>query len=413
MNISSWNISKSFFTALLALTGTVASAQSNTIAQDTALYRFYAALRNADSNVITVLHLGDSHVQAGFFPLTTANYLQQSFGSAGRGWVFPFNLAGTNGPEDYRWNSTGSWRSARVVDRYKNDPLGPGAIAITSQNNAPTLGYTGKQEGVDNSIREAELYYDSGIDDSSLTVPGAEVMTYGVPLSEDGETLQKATLLFPDAVQSFQARWDEKGSNPFRFYGAILRNGNNGILYNSVGINGAMYQHYNEQSSILTAQMTVMKPQLVIISLGTNEAYSSLNASAFREQMDRTVSLIKRTNPNACIVLTTPAESKRVSKRAIRKKSGKKYYTTYKVSYYPNPYVTVVTQQIVNYCRTNGLACWNFNELTKSMAGNFASGWALDHIHFNARGYQLQGKLLYEALNEGYLKYLKETKNTQ
>lgn len=395
------------------MTGSVVTAQNNTLAQDTALNRFYAALRHSDSSVISILHLGDSHVQAGFYPLTTANYLQKTFGSAGRGWVFPFNLAGTNGPEDYRWNSTVRWQTDRVVDRYKEEPLGPGAIVITSQSDAPTIAYSGKQDGIDNSILQAELYYDAGLENSSIATPGASVNITGIPFPDAGQTLRKATLTFPDAVQSFQARWDEKGSIPFRFYGAMLRNGHNGVLYSAVGINGAMYQHYNEQSSILTAQMAVMQPQLVIISLGTNEAYSSLNGAAFRVQMDSTVQLIKRTYPSACIVLSTPAESKRVSKKAYRRKSGKKYKTYYKVAYYPNPYVTVVTQQIMNYCRENGLACWNFNALTRSMAGSFAGLWANDHIHFNARGYQLQGKLLYEALNQGYLKYLKEAKITQ
>jgi lysophospholipase L1-like esterase len=409
MNIS-WNISKSFLTVMLAITGTTATAQTNTIAQDTALNRFYAALQKADSNVISILHLGDSHIQAGFFPLTTANYLQQAFGSAGRGWVFPYNLAGTNGPEDYRWNSTGRWQSARVVDRYKEEPLGPGAIVITSQNGAPTIAYSGKQDGIDNSIHEAQLFYDAGLDNSSISVPDADVQVTGVPFPEAGETVRKATLTFPETVQSFQARWEEKGNSPFRFYGALLRNGHNGVLYSAIGINGAMYQHYNEQSSILTAQMEVLQPQLVIISLGTNEAYSSLSASSFRAQIDSAVQLIKRTRPDASIVLTTPAESKRTSKRAFRRKVGKKYRTYYKVAYYPNPYITVVTQQIMNYCRENGLACWNFNALTRSMAGSFSGSWAIDHIHFNARGYQLQGRLLYEALHAGYLKYLKEEK---
>jgi lysophospholipase L1-like esterase len=407
MNIS-WNISRSFLTVMLVITGTAAMAQTNNaIAQDTALNRFYAALHKADSNVISILHLGDSHIQAGFFPLTTANYLQQAFGSAGRGWVFPFNLAGTNGPEDYRWNSTGRWQSARVVDRYKDEPLGPGAIVLTSQSGAPTLAYSGKQDGIDNTIRVAELFYDAGLDDSSINTPGADVQVTGVPFPGAGETVKKATLTFPESVQSFQARWDEKGNSPFRFYGALLRNGHNGVLYSAIGINGAMYQHYNEQSSILSAQMEVLQPQLVIISLGTNEAYSSLSASSFRAQIDSAVQLIKRTRPDASIVLTTPAESKRTSKRAFRKKVGKKYRTYYKIAYYPNPYITVVTQQIMNYCRENGLACWNFNALTRSMAGSFSGSWAVDHIHFNARGYQLQGKLLYEALHAGYEKYLK------
>jgi lysophospholipase L1-like esterase len=68
----------------------------------------------------------------------------------------------------------------------------------------------------------------------------------------------------------------------------------------------------------------------------------------------------------------------------------------------------MVTQQIVNYCRNNSLACWNFNALNKAMKGSFAGAWAPDHIHFNARGYQLQGRLLYEALQLAYQQYMEQ-----
>ena len=200
MNINSWTTSKYILTGLLALAGSVANAQTNTIAQDTALNRFYAALHKTDSNVVSILHLGDSHIQAGFFPGTTASYLQEDFGNAGRGWVFPFNIAGTNGPEDYRWNSTGRWQAARIVDRYKDDPLGPGAIVITSTSGAPTLSFNGKE----NNVRQADLYYDAGVDDSSINVPGAEVTVSSSPFPYAGETVRRATLTFPDGVQSFQ-----------------------------------------------------------------------------------------------------------------------------------------------------------------------------------------------------------------
>ncbi|HEY1164862.1 MAG TPA: hypothetical protein VGE90_06830 [Chitinophaga sp.] len=42
------------------------------------------------------------------------------------------------------------------------------------------------------------------------------------------------------------------------------------------------------------------------------------------------------------------------------------------------------------------------------MKSSFAAGWAPDHIHFNARGYQLQGRLLYEALHQAYKAYLEK-----
>lgn len=416
MNISRWNNNKKGIIGLLtgALMGIsqLAVAQQNTIAQDTALYRFFAALQKADSNVVSILHLGDSHIQAGFFSGTTGNHLQYDFGSAGRGWVFPYNLANTNGPSDYRWNSTVRWQTDKIIDRNKSsDILGPGAIVISSQYDAPTLAFNGKEEGAANDVRQAELFYDPGTDDSSISVPGAGIDVSGLPFP-GSSTLRKASITFAEPVQSFQVRWDRQNAQPFRFFGAMLLNGHNGILYSAVGINGAMYQHYNDNNATLVAEMEVMKPQLVIISLGTNEAYSSLNAQAFRTQIDSTVQLIRRRQPQATILLTTPPECKRMSRRTLRKKVGKKYRTYYKVSYYPNPYIGVVTQQIMSYCRENGLACWNFNSVNKAMAGSFAGGWSQDHIHFNVRGYQLQGKLLYEALHTSYEKYLKTQPKT-
>ena len=413
MNLSRWKINKiNFIAGIITLSANLTFAQGNRIpqgvriAQDTALYRFFVSLDGADSNVVSILHLGDSHIQAGFFPQATASLLKKDFGDAGRGWVFPWNLAGTNGPGDYRWNSTSRWAVDRVIDKNKPEILGPGAILISSQQSSPALAFNGREEGPDYQISQVALFYDAGAPDAILTAPGAGIDISGAPF-DGGSTVRMASLTFPQPVKSFQVRWEEKANDPFRFFGAMLYNGNSGILYNAVGINGAMYQQYNESNEVLKAQMAVMKPQLVIISLGTNEAYSSLNTSNFRSQIDSAVQLIRRSQPGASILLTTPPECKRVSKRAIRKKAGKKYRTYYKISYYPNPYIAVVTQQIMSYCRENGIACWNFNAENKIREKEFAGGWSPDHIHFNVRGYQLQGRLLYEALHQSYLKYKK------
>ncbi|KAA2245610.1 hypothetical protein F0L74_06540 [Chitinophaga agrisoli] len=391
--------------AMLATASVQAQHGPNTIQQDTALNRFFAALQQADSNVVSVLHLGDSHIQAGYFPEATCAGLQQQFGNAGRGWVFPFNLAGTNGPDDYRWNSNVRWQPDKVIDRHKDYEPGPGGIVITTQSAAPALSFNGQSgQGPDDEVHVAELFYDAGTAGVHVTAPDAEVAVTPVPYAGT-ETLSMATLTFQETVQSFQARWDSNGSAPFHFYGAVLRNGHNGVLYHAIGINGAMYQHYVESSSTLVSQMQALQPQLVIISLGTNEAYSGLSASAITEQIDNTVRLMREQFPEACFVLTTPPECMRTARRAFRKKVGKKYRTYYRISYYPNAAITMVTQQIVSYCRNNGLACWNFNAVNRSMKQEFAGGWAQDHIHFNARGYQLQGRLLSQALQDAYKTY--------
>lgn len=396
-----------FLAGIFSFTASLGFAQGNRIAQDSALHKFFASLDRSDSMVVSILHLGDSHIQAGFFPEATATLLQKQFGDAGRGWVFPWNLANTNGPADYRWNSTARWSADRVIDRYKPTVLGPGAIMISSTQSSPALAYNRREDSPENNISQAELFYDAGPEEATVVSPGADISVFGPPFREASSTMKVAHLNFDDPVQSFQVRWDDKGSQPFHFYGAMLFNGKPGIQYNAVGINGAMYSQYNDANNTLVAQMDVMKPQLVIISLGTNEAFGSLNASNFRTQIDSTVSVIRRYQPGASILLTTPAESKRVSKHAVRKKVGKKYKTFYKISYYPNPYIAVVTQQIMSYCKEKGIACWNFNAENRFRDAEFASGWAGDHIHFNARGYQLQGRLLYDAIYQSYLKYKK------
>lgn len=380
----------------------------DTIQQDTALYRFFEALQQADSNVVSILHLGDSHIQAGTWPVTTGAALQKEFGNAGRGWVFPYNLAGTNGPDDYRWNSTVRWKAGKIIDRYKEGEPGPGAIVITTGGSSPALYFNGRSEnGADDEVSKAQLFYDTGSADGSVLAPGAAVTVSGMPF-DGAPTLSKATLEFSSAVQSFQCRWESSNTGRFRFYGAVLQNGHSGVLYHAIGINGAQYQHYTGNPSTLTAQMQVLQPQLVIISLGTNEAYSGLNAAAVTAQIDSTVRLLRQQQPDVAILLTTPPECMRTVRKAFRKKVGKKYRTYYRISLYPNPSIGMVTQQIVNYCRDNGLACWNFNALNKAMKSSFAGGWAPDHIHFNARGYQLQGRLLYEALHLAYKAYLEQ-----
>lgn len=412
------NLSRQWVTVLLlVLSGFTTYAQQqhadvNSIQQDTALYHVFNSLSAADSNVITILHLGDSHIQAGYFSMTTASLLQNQFGYAGRGYVFPYNLAGTNGPEDYRWNSTTRWSSERVVDRNKSDVLGPGAIVISSQNDAPTLSFAGKPDGtMDNNFRKVTLLYDAGNTNNTLVVPDATVTVTRAPFP-GSPTLSMATLDFLQTSQSFQARWEGTGNGPFRFYGAIMENSRNGVLYHSVGINGAMYQHYNEFSNILLAEMEVLKPQLVIISLGTNEAYGGrMDPLAFRDEIDKAVTLIREQNPAVNILLTTPPDCMRAVRKATRKKVGKKKYKTiYHTAYYPNPYISMVTQQIMGYARQHGIACWNFNAVNKAQSSRFAGAWAPDHIHFNVKGYQQQGQLLYEALQRSYTHYLQQTK---
>ena len=65
--------------------------------------------------VFSVVYLGDSHVQADFGGAVLRRRLSEVPGSAGRGIVIPFKLAGTNEPNDYSVRMQPRYLSAKLM----------------------------------------------------------------------------------------------------------------------------------------------------------------------------------------------------------------------------------------------------------------------------------------------------------
>lgn len=372
------NISRSSFKLLLSIIiiTSSAKAQQKFLFNDTCLYPFFEHLQ--DNKTANILHLGDSHVQAGFLPNAVANGLKQKFGDAGTGWVFPYNLAGTNGPDGYKWSSNTRWSADRIVDRNISEWPGPGGIAITGSG---TLTYTGK------NVSEAAIYFSEGTaetDDGDLT---QEVTDFG----------QVATLIFHNPQPTFSIKLPRA-----QFYGAVIYGSDSGILYSSIGINGAQFTHYNQDAQkAIHLQMEILKPQLVIVSLGTNEAFGGINAAQLRQEMNKTVWAIKESAPEASILFTTPPSGMMKKRQVPYKRKGK---TRYRISYVRNPQVAVIRAEMIQFCKDNGIAYWDFHEAMKADK-SFARGWSLDHVHFNAFGYTRQGSLLYDAIIASWEKW--------
>ena len=77
------------------------------------VFRKWSAVGSDTAVVVSILHLGDSHIQAGFFSGAVRDSLQAVFGDAGRGLVAPLKLLGTNEPPDYTITSPNSWYGAK------------------------------------------------------------------------------------------------------------------------------------------------------------------------------------------------------------------------------------------------------------------------------------------------------------
>jgi LysM repeat protein len=171
-------------------------------------------------------------------------------------------------------------------------------------------------------------------------------------------------------------------------YGMVLENTRSkGILYHTIGVNGAQYEHFNASSHFIE-QLSELTPDLIIVSLGTNETISGgFSPEAFYRQVDELIVSLEKNMPHASILITTPPD-------------------TYLARRYVNPNGSRAKDLLFNYSMNNDLACWNLYDI---MGGEgamdlwYKNGLAQnDRIHFTGKGYGLQGDLLFEALMNGY-----------
>ena len=149
------------------------------------------------------------------------------------------------------------------------------------------------------------------------------------------------------------------------YYGFSLKNGKSGILYHAVGINGAMYVNYTDSAYI--AQLALLKPDLLIVSMGTNETFGRrFRAEEFAMQVKAFLSLVKAQMPQAAILLTTPPECyKRVT---VNKKRV----------FQRNTNTEQAAETLVRVAKEEGIACWDLFSATGGK--NSCRKWLHDNL---------------------------------
>jgi len=371
--------------------------EADTLLNAGVLMPFFKKLRNlenGDSSQVSILHIGDSHIQADFITREVRKNLQLRFGNAGRGLVFPLRVAGTNEPSDYKSTTNTSWTIAKVNSQAQSPEPGISGISMSSGQSGVFFDITTlNHDELDYAFTTVTLIHakDSLQFDCRFTdsPPRYGYLMSALPM-EPGECTTVVPFSHHTNYVRLQAEQTEAGQKSMTVNGVILQNNKPGILYHSVGINGAKYEDYLN-SPLFFTQLKVLKPDLVIVSLGTNEG---ANVKVKEDEMITSVTSmlqrIRSANPETCILITTPTDN---------------YYK----KKYKNPYLQVVHSALVKSAELEHVACWDLYTITGGYGSNIKWRKALmlqrDGVHFNKQGYTLQGALLYKALTESYLKY--------
>lgn len=353
-------------------------------------------LVNADT-LFNIVHIGDSHIQADVATAVVRKHLQQQFGDGGRGLVVPFRLAGTNQPLDYKLRASSTGASAMLMRTPWHIPMGFTGIAVTlspiteclyvSANqpfsiinvfaNGPTL-ITAVHDSDGKAIQYTTYPDDSGAKillsqsttSCNINISGGKTILYGLDLR--------------------RGVYDTGKHNPKQA---------NGIVYHTIGNNGATYGSYNRVPEF-AAGVALLNPNLIIVSLGANEAFGKISNESFRQSIATLVNSLKHENPNAQIILTTPAECQRkvVTRRRGRRGRRGRRVTSYQV----NANCLRLRNVILQYGKDNHLPVYDFYAVAGGQGSSTkwlnAGLLSRDRIHRTFAGYHLEGQLLTIAL---------------
>lgn len=421
----------------------------NDIQNALALKTFYGKLyqlEQTNQGKINIVHIGDSHIQADLFTAKIRRELQLVYGNAGFGFTFPYSVAKTNNSAPFRYTASGSFQSYRNLYADDSKPVGLSGFSLETKSadfaiqlmvkdaqfNFTKLKVITPQNAnlFDVSVSNKSIIIEQKIPKKiTHKVKPGEVLggianKYNVSLKalkkanglksdmiRDGKTLTiptkgtqskttTKTEYIPIDLQPSRFTTDyiseipldkialvpNEDVNEFALNGLVLENDNSGIIYHSIGVNGAKASDYNK-FPLFYDQLPALQPDLVIISLGTNESFDKQSGAQYYEHLDKMIASIKLKNPQTAVLVMSSPPS------ILHRK-------------YTNTFIEDYSAKIKEKAIEKEYAVWDLLYIlggNKAIYRNAAKGYmARDKVHYSKAGYEQQGELFFEAFVQSY-----------
>jgi lysophospholipase L1-like esterase len=351
------------------------------------LDRFYQSL--LEGGAVRVLHYGDSPTTGDLITSDARALFQKQFGDGGAGFVLmakPWAWYFHRGVD----MDASKWTIDVAGDTQIKDGLhGLGGASFQGLNGA-IANFTVKEQ------RSAEVAF--------LKQPEGGAFSF----EADGQELGKVETAAEDREPAWASFELPAGSKKFtvrvesgtvRLYGVEFSKARPGVLYSSLGVNGANITllSHGFNGAHWAAQLHHYKPDLVVLAYGTNESgFPKFVDSTWAAEMKSVVKRLQAALPGASILLMSPMD------RGERNDRGEIETIA------AMPRLVKIEAKVAEETHVAFFNTFQAMGGEGTMARWYAAEPRLvgsDYIHPMPAGAKIVGELLYGALRDGYNEY--------
>lgn len=357
-------------------------------------YKKFTDILQNRKGKLNFYHIGGSHLQADIYTNDVREYMQERWpGVTGeRGWVFPFDLAGTNNPGNYEFSSPNKWTAYRCLphrpSKYDVDYGLLGAV-IMCPDSVIDIHFEYDRTSSKPSFNQIRIFHNKGEFPYWMHFGERELLVWKVVHNEE---LGFTDVTFTDPIyDSLNIEFQRTGAEApeLEIYGFTFLNEDPGFSYTSIGINGAGLYTYLDNIRF-EEQMKTYPPDFFSFSVGTNDGnvpYSDFKPEVYKKNLEKVMQMALRANPNCALLLTVPNDS---------------YYHRR----YLNRNIARERDVIIELAEEYNMAVWDLygvmGELGSSKTWKYNGLMRSDLIHFTFEGYHFKGNLFIDA----FLKYM-------
>ena len=357
------------------------NAQKNpidTILHRNALKEMYATLENLTSSndsIFSIVHIGDSHVEIGQFSGEIKRQLEKKYGKSEEAWMYPYQFFNKQSQKVFPIDTLGTWKRATIKYPTETKLLGITGLGFYLGSETGSLKFTSNTFYPEITKVSLLHFYDGN--PLPLKIHKGKIHT---------QVISKNTAITEITFSSTEKEYAlefTKTADLLIYAIKLNSHPTRGISYHKFGVAGSALKQFVNNTPLFMEQFRALKPNLLIVSLGTNDSYiDTLNEQKLVHEVRMFTEKLSRYSSKTAVLFTTAPDTKYDDRRPERLSEANRIIRTIAME---NPTI----------------ALWDLHQI---MGGDGSvDDWIkknymiFDHLHFTTAGYKLQGELFMEA----------------